>query len=60
MAHTDYFIGSWTSGVAGLIEMLRFVMYGKDRSTFVDVASHHEDFFKPVQAYWDRMSGTND
>jgi hypothetical protein len=52
MAHADYFIGSWTSGLPGLIDMLRWTIYNKDRSTFVDVAVHHEDFFKTVRAYW--------
>ncbi len=60
LAHTDFFVGSWTSGLPGLIDMLRWNLYNKDRSTFVDVASHHEDLFRPVRAFCRHASNISD
>lgn len=51
LAHTDYFIGSYTSGLPQLIELLRFAIYGKDRGTFADASVHHLDFFSTARSY---------
>ena len=51
LAHTDYFVGSYNSGMVGLIEILRYALYGKSRFTFVDASEHHRDWFQNIRKY---------
>jgi hypothetical protein len=51
LAHTDYFVGSYNSGMVGLIEILRFALYDKSRFTFVDASENHRDWFQSIRNY---------
>eukprot|EP00884_Botryococcus_braunii_P010355 jgi/Botrbrau1/19320/Bobra.0073s0052.1 len=51
LAHTDYFVGSYNSGMVGLIEILRFALYGKSRFSFADASEHHRDWSAGIRNY---------
>lgn len=51
LAHTDYFVGSYNSGLVGLIEILRFALYGKSRFSFADASEHHRDWSAGIRNY---------
>eukprot|EP00884_Botryococcus_braunii_P015095 jgi/Botrbrau1/23587/Bobra.0141s0051.1 len=36
LAHTDYMVGTYNSGIPGLVEILRYALYKKSRLTFAD------------------------
>lgn len=51
LAHTDFFVGSYNSGMVGLIEILRFALYGKARYTFVDASVQHRDWSSAIRRF---------
>jgi hypothetical protein len=51
LANTDYFVGSFNSGIAGLVEILRFAVYGKPRRTFADASEYRRDWFSDIRRY---------
>lgn len=51
LAHTDYFVGTYNSGMVGVIEILRFALYGKSRFSFVDASEGHRDWSANIRRY---------
>eukprot|EP00884_Botryococcus_braunii_P012233 jgi/Botrbrau1/2100/Bobra.0093s0008.1 len=56
LAHTDFFIGSYNSGMVGLIEILRYALYGKSRYTFADASAQHRDWYSNIRRFMSRKS----
>eukprot|EP00884_Botryococcus_braunii_P013336 jgi/Botrbrau1/22002/Bobra.0024s0018.1 len=51
LANTDYFVGSFNSGIPCLIDILRFAVYGKSRRTFADASVDRRDWFSHIRTY---------
>ena len=45
LARADFFVGSYHSKWARLVEWLRYGLYQKDRSSSVDASADHADLF---------------
>ena len=52
LAHADYFVGSWNSGMAVLVDALRYGRYGKDRCTALDASSARLDFCSRMRDFF--------
>ena len=52
LAHADYFVGSWNSGMAVLVDALRYGRYGKDRCTALDASSERLDFCSRMRDFF--------
>ncbi len=50
MANADYFVGSSTSGVPGVVAAMRLVLYKKSQVTMADVT--YNDMGSRVRRYW--------
>ncbi|CAL8463226.1 g2760 [Coccomyxa elongata] len=50
MANADYFVGSSTSGVPGIVATLRLVMYKKSQITLADAT--YNDMGAKLRRYW--------
>jgi hypothetical protein len=57
LAHTDYFVGSFTSAIPWLIEILRYTLFGKHRYTAVDASKLQADFFERMTGHVSRVFG---
>lgn len=51
LAHTDYAVGSYNSGIPGLVEILRYALYKKSRLTFADASANHRDWAQGIRRY---------
>lgn len=51
LAHADYMVGSYNSGIPGLVEILRYALYKKSRLTFADASSFHRDWAQGIRHY---------
>ncbi|CAL8469658.1 g9199 [Coccomyxa elongata] len=49
LAHADYMTGTLNSGIPYLIEVLRYTLYNKERSSFVDASFLHNDWWQKVR-----------
>jgi hypothetical protein len=56
LAHTDFFVGSYNSGMVSLIEILRYTLYGKSRFTFVDASAQHRDWASNIRRFMLRQA----
>ncbi|KAK9827988.1 hypothetical protein WJX81_005593 [Elliptochloris bilobata] len=54
LAHTDYFVGSFTSGIAALVEKMRYVLYDKHRRTTIDASARKMDWYAQIRAYFEK------
>ena len=53
LAQADYFVGSWNSGMAVLVDALRYGgRYGKDRCTSLDASSARLDFCSRIRDFF--------
>ena len=52
LTHADYFVGTTNSGLPHVVDVLRFAVYNKDRSTFVDASLRHNDFGYRLRQFW--------
>lgn len=52
LTHADYFVGTTNSGLPHVVDVLRFAVYNKDRSSFVDASLRHLDFGYHLRRYW--------
>lgn len=52
LANADYFVGSWNSGMAVLVDALRYGRYGKDRCTALDASSMRLDFCSRIRDFF--------
>ncbi|KAK9840749.1 hypothetical protein WJX81_002183 [Elliptochloris bilobata] len=52
MAHADYFVGTFNSGMPWMIDTMRHVLYGKHRSTMADASIHHWDWYERIREYY--------
>lgn len=52
LARADYFVGSWNSGMAVLVDALRYGRYGKDRCTALDASSARLDFCSRMRDFF--------
>ncbi|EIE21571.1 hypothetical protein COCSUDRAFT_56782 [Coccomyxa subellipsoidea C-169] len=50
--HADYFVGTTNSGLPHIVDVLRFAVYNKDRSTFVDASFRHQDWYSRMRRFW--------
>ncbi|EIE21321.1 hypothetical protein COCSUDRAFT_56544 [Coccomyxa subellipsoidea C-169] len=50
MANADYFVGSSTSGVPGVVAAMRLVLYKKSQVTMADVT--YNDMGSKLRRYW--------
>ena len=48
LARADYFVGSYHSRWAQLVESLRYGLYGNDRTTSVDASVDHGDLYSII------------
>lgn len=48
MGRADYFVASYHSQWAKLVEWLRYGLYQKDRSSAVDASADHADLFTVI------------
>lgn len=51
LAHTDFFVGSYNSGLVSLVEILRYTLYRKNRYTFVDASVQHRDWSSGIRCF---------
>lgn len=56
LAQTDYMVGSYNSGIPGIVEILRYALYGKSRLTFADASAHHRDWGQGIRNYMKRLN----
>ena len=49
LARADYFVGSYHSRWAKLVEGLRYGLYRKDRTTSVDASADHGDLYSIIR-----------
>ena len=52
LTHGDYFVGTTNSGLPHVVDVLRFAVYNKDRTTFVDASERHLDFGHRLRRFW--------
>lgn len=52
LARADYFVGSWNSGMAVLVDALRYGLHGKDRCTSLDASSARLDFCSRIRDFF--------
>ena len=49
LAEVDYFVGSYNSRWPRVVQYLRYVLHGKDRSTAVDASLYGLDLFSNIK-----------
>lgn len=54
MGNADYFVGSYHSGISGLVDILRSTVYGKSRATFADASEDHRDPYTSLRKIFPR------
>lgn len=50
MANADYFVGSSTSGLPGIVATMRLLLYNKSQITLADVT--YNDMGSKLRRYW--------
>jgi hypothetical protein len=51
LANTDYFVGSFNSGIPGFVDILRHAVYRKARRTFSDASHERREWFSTIRKY---------
>ena len=51
LAHTDYFVATDHSKWARVVGYLRYALYGKEKSTYVDASAAHVDLYSVLKRY---------
>jgi hypothetical protein len=58
LSHTDYMVGSYNSGIPGLVEILRYSLYKKSRLTFADSSAYHRDWAQGIRKYFNKTQSS--